>query len=179
MRTIADQPAISLIAAMARNRLIGAAGAIPWRLPDDMRWFVEKTMGKPVIMGRKTYDSIPPRFKPLKGRQNIILTRQPDYAAPGCTIVHAPATAVAAAGDTPEIIIGGGATLYRYFLPQATRLYLTLVDGEFSGDVYFPAYDPAAWREIFRQTHPADARHAYPFTWLILERREPRTRPKA
>ncbi|HFQ93832.1 MAG TPA: dihydrofolate reductase [Anaerolineae bacterium] len=171
MKNTAVSPTISLIAAMDRNRLIGAAGRIPWHLPDDMRWFVEQTMGKPVIMGRKTYDSIPPRFKPLKGRHNIILTRQPDYAAAGCTVVHSPEAALAAAGDAPEIIIGGGAALYRHFLPQAGRLYLTLVDGEFSGDVYFPPYDPAAWQETFRQPHPADDRHPPPFTWLILERR--------
>lgn len=165
------KPLIALIAALDKNRLIGAAGAIPWHLPDDMRWFVEQTMDKPVIMGRKTYDSIPPRFKPLKGRHNIIVTRQAAYTAPGCTVVHSPEAALAAAGDVPEIIIGGGAALYRYFLPQAHRLYLTLVDGEFSGDVYFPAYDPAAWQETFRRHHPTDGRHAHPFTWIILERR--------
>ncbi|HID54095.1 MAG TPA: dihydrofolate reductase [Anaerolineae bacterium] len=170
MKNIAAKPTISLIVAMDRNRLIGTAGSIPWHLPDDMGWFVKQTIGKPVIMGRKTYDSIPPRFKPLQGRHNIILTRQLDYAAPGCAVVHSPEAALAAAGDAPEIIIGGGAALYRRFLPQAGRLYLTLVDGAFSGDVYFPEWDTAVWRETFRQTHPADERHPHPFTWLILER---------
>ncbi len=170
MENFTAKPIISLIVALDRNRLVGAAGAIPWHLPDDMGWFVDQTMGKPIIMGRKTYDSIPPRFKPLKGRHNIILTRQPDYAAPGCTVVHSPEAALAAAGDVPEIIIGGGAALYRRFLPQADRLYLTLVDGVFSGDITFPPYDPAAWRETYRKHHPADGRHTHPFTWLILER---------
>lgn len=161
---------ISLIVAMDQNHLIGANESLPWRLPDDMKWFVEKTMGKPVIMGRKTYDSIPARFKPLHGRTNIIITRNPHYQAPGCTVVHSLAEAVAAAGDVPELIIGGGAQIYAESLPLANQIYLTLVGGKFAGDTYFPTFDRTEWHELFRQEHPADERHAYHFTWLILAR---------
>jgi dihydrofolate reductase len=160
---------ISLIAVMDKKRLIGANNALPWQLPDDMKWFVEQTMGKPVVMGRKTYDSIPAKFKPLHGRHSIIITRNPDYEAAGCTTVHSLAEALAAAGDVPEIMIGGGAQIYAESLPIAHRLYLTLVDGEFSGDAYFPEFDQSQWRERFRQEHAADGRHPFPFTWLILE----------
>ncbi|GIK56681.1 MAG: dihydrofolate reductase [Chloroflexi bacterium] len=161
---------ISLIVAMDHNGLIGANNGLPWRLPDDMRWFVEQTMGKPVIMGRKTYDSIPAKFKPLRGRHNIIVTRNPHYEAPGCTIAHSLPAALVAAGDVPEAIIGGGAQIYAEALPLTRRLYLTLVDGEFHGDAYFPAIDPGEWREIWRQVHEPDGRHAHRFTWLIWER---------
>ncbi|MCL4263847.1 MAG: dihydrofolate reductase [Anaerolineae bacterium] len=161
---------ISLIVAMDYNRLIGANNGLPWRLPDDMRWFVERTMGKPVIMGRKTYNSIPAKFRPLHGRHNIIITRNPDYEAVGCTVVHSLAAALAAAGDVPEVIIGGGAQIYAKALPLAHRLYLTLIDGEFTGDAYFPPLDPAEWRETFRQEHEPDARHGHRFTWLIWAR---------
>jgi dihydrofolate reductase len=161
---------LSIVVAMDKNRLIGADNGLPWRLPDDMGWFVEKTMGKPVIMGRKTYESIPLKFRPLKGRHNIVLTRNHCYEASGATAVSSIAAALEAAGDVPEIIIGGGANLYAQLLPQANRLYLTLIDGEFSGDAFFPKIDWTAWQETFRQHHPADERHAHPFTWLILDR---------
>lgn len=161
---------LSIVVAMDKNRLIGADNGLPWRLPDDMGWFVEKTMGKPVMMGRKTYESIPAKFRPLKGRHNIVLTRSHCYTAPGATVVHSVAEALDAAGNVPEIIIGGGANLYAQLLPQASRLYLTLIDAEFSGNAFFPEIDLAAWRETFRQHHPADERHAFAFTWLILQR---------
>jgi len=161
---------ISFVVAMDKNRVIGVNGRIPWHLPDDMKWFRDVTMGKPVIMGRKTYESIPDRFRPLVGRQNIVVTRQRDYAAPGAAVVHTLDEALAAAGNADEIIIGGGAALYTALLPRAKRLYLTLIDGELNGDAYFPAYDPAAWREISRQVHEADGRHPYRFIWQVLER---------
>ncbi|MCP4415655.1 MAG: dihydrofolate reductase [Chloroflexi bacterium] len=161
---------LSMIVAMDKNRLIGVDNGLPWRLPDDMKWFVEKTMGKPVIMGRKTYESIPLKFRPLGGRHNIVLTHNRDYAAPGATVVHSVSNALQAAGDVPEIIIGGGANLYAQLLPQTNRLYLTLIEAEFAGDAYFPKIDWSAWRETLRQHHPSDERHAYSFTWLILDR---------
>ena len=132
------EPALAIVVAMDQNRLIGADNGLPWRLPDDMQWFVQQTMGKPVIMGRKTYESIPAKFRPLKGRHNIVLTRDCSYAAPGATVVHSVKEALAAAGDADEIIIGGGANLYAQLLPQTTRLYLTLVEAELAGDAYFP-----------------------------------------
>ena len=161
---------LSIIVAMDKNRLIGVNGRLPWRLPDDMKWFREQTMGKPVVMGRKTFESIPDRFRPLPGRHNIVLTRRGDYEVEGVTAVHTLEAVLAAAGAVDEIVVIGGAELYRQLLPQADRLYLTLIDAELTGDAYFPEIDPAAWREIFRQEHPADNRHDYPFTWLIWER---------
>lgn len=161
---------ISIIVAMDKNRLIGRNGRLPWRLPDDMKWFREQTMGKPVIMGRKTFESIPDRFRPLPGRHNIVLTRQRDYKAEGVTVFHTIKAALAAAGSVDEIVVIGGADLYGQLLPQTKRLYLTLIDAEFTGDAYFPTIDWTAWHEIYRQEHPLDDRHDHPFTWLILER---------
>lgn len=161
---------ISLIVAMDKNRLIGANGRLPWHLPDDMKWFREQTMGKPVIMGRKTFESIPERFRPLPGRHNIVLTHRRDYAAEGVTVVHTIEAALTAAGDVAEIVVIGGAELYTQLLPQADRLYLTQIDAEFDGDAYFPEFDLAVWHEIYRQEHLADDRHDYAFTWLIWER---------
>ncbi|MFQ5421044.1 MAG: type 3 dihydrofolate reductase [Anaerolineae bacterium] len=169
-----DSPAKSrrsIIVAMNRNRVIGRDGRLPWRLPDDMAWFKRQTMGKPVLMGRKTYESIPAKFRPLPGRHNIVLTRQPDYRADGVTVVHTVAAALAAAGAVDEVIIGGGAELYRLFLPQTDKIYLTLVDAEVDGDTFFPELDEQAWQETFDEYHPADGRHPFPFTWRILERR--------
>jgi dihydrofolate reductase len=165
-------PRLAMVVAMDENRLIGADNGLPWRLPDDMQWFVQQTMGKPVIMGRKTYESIPAKFRPLKGRHNIVLTRDRSYEAAGATVVHSLAAALAAAGEVGEIIIGGGANLYAQLLPQTTRLYLTLVEAELDGDAYFPEIEWSAWCETFRQHHPADERHHFAFTWLILERDE-------
>ena len=164
------KPVLAMVVAMDKNRLIGADNGLPWRLPDDMQWFVQQTMGKPVIMGRKTYESIPAKFRPLQGRHNIVLTREQSYEAPGATVVHSVEDALLAAGDAEEIIIGGGANLYAQLLPQTSRLYLTLVEAELDGDAYFPEIDWSAWRETFRHHHPADERHHFAFTWLILER---------
>ena len=155
---------------MDNNRLIGSNNRLPWRLPDDMKWFVDQTMGKPVVMGRKTYDSIPPRFKPLNGRKNIILTRNPDYEAPGCTVVHSLDEALQAAANVPEVIIAGGTQIYELTLPVAQRIYLTQVDDTFAGDAYFPRLDYSVWHEIYRQTHQRDERHSHLFTWIILEK---------
>jgi len=164
------KPIISFVVAMDLNRLIGDGDGLPWRLPDDMRHFRRITMGKPVLMGRKTYESIPARFRPLSGRSNIVLTCQETYYAPGCTIVHTLAAALAAAAGEPEIMVIGGAVLYEQLLPQADRLYLTLVEGEFEGDVYFPYLDMTQWRELSREEHGRDPYHTVPFTFLLLER---------
>ena len=162
---------ISLIVAMDNNRLIGSNNQLPWRLPDDMKWFVDQTMGKPIVMGRKTYDSIPPKFKPLNGRKNIIITRNPNYEAEGCTITHSLDDALAAAGEAKEIIIAGGTQIYELTLPIANRIYLTQVDGTFTGDAHFPRLDYSKWHEIYRQTHRQDERHSHQFTWIILEKK--------
>jgi dihydrofolate reductase len=163
-------PVISFVVAMDRNRLIGADGNLPWRLPDDMKHFRRVTMGKPVLMGRVTYESIPERFRPLPGRNNIILTRQEDYVAPDCLVVHSLDEALASAPDQPELMVIGGAQIFEQLLPQADRLYLTLIDGEFEGNVYFPELDMGQWQERSRQTHDQDDKHPVPFTILLLER---------
>lgn len=161
---------ISFVVAMDRNRVIGRENGLPWRLPDDMAWFRQVTVGKPVIMGRKTYETIPARFRPLPDRHNIIVTRNQEYEAAGCTVVHSIDEALAIAAGAEEVIIAGGAQLYEALLPQANRLYLTLVDGEFEGDAYFPAFDWDEWQEVWRKAHEPDERHIYGFTWLVLER---------
>lgn len=155
---------------MDNYRLIGRDNDLPWRLPDDMRWFREKTMGKPCVMGRKTYDSLPDRFRPLPGRKNIVVTRNTGYQAPGAVVVQSLPEAMEEAGDVEEIMIVGGAELFRELMPVVGRLYLTKVHGEADGDVYFPEFNLDEWREVYREEHPEDDEHAYAFTWLILDR---------
>lgn len=168
---MSERPIISFVVAMDERGLIGRNNGLPWRLPDDMRWFREVTMGKPVVMGRKTYESIPARFRPLVGRHNIIITRNRDYRAEGATVVHSMEEALAAAGDVEEVMIGGGAEVFRAFLGMADRLYLTQIEGVYDGDAYFPQFDTDEWVEVFSQTHLSDERHEHPFRWIILERK--------
>ncbi len=163
-------PIISFVFAMDRHRLIGAGNGLPWRLPDDMKHFRQVTMGKPILMGRVTYESIPARFRPLAGRTNIILTHQIGYDAPGCLVVHSLAAAIAAAAGQSELMVIGGAQIYEQLLPRANRLYLTLIDADFDGDVFFPVLDMSQWREVSRQEHGRDEKHPIPFTFLLLER---------
>jgi dihydrofolate reductase len=162
---------ISLVVAVDRNGVIGAVNRLPWRLPDDLRRFKALTLGHPVIMGRKTYESI---GRPLPGRRNLVVTRQRDYAAPGTTVAHSLQEAVALAGgrgDGGEIFVAGGASLYAQALPLADRLYVTHVETAVAGgDASFPEIDPAVWRAVAREGHPADARHAFPFSYVTYER---------
>ncbi|HEX9023948.1 MAG TPA: dihydrofolate reductase [Geobacteraceae bacterium] len=126
---------ISIIAAMAENRVIGRDGAVPWRVPEDLRHFRDVTMGHPIIMGRKTFEQI---GRPLPGRMNIVLTRQPDYEAPGCRVCHSLADALAACAGADEVFICGGGEVYRQTISLADRIYLTIIDGEFAGNTLFP-----------------------------------------
>ena len=160
---------VSLIAAVAANGVIGADGALPWHLPDDFRWFKTKTLGKPVVMGRKTWDSL---AGALPGRQNIVLTRQSGYVAPGATVVDSCKAAEAAAGDSGELMVIGGGEIFQFFLPHASRIYLTRVDAEVEGDARFPAIDPAEWRLVSSEFHAADARHAHAFQFEVYDRAE-------
>ena len=164
---------ISLIVAMDRRGIIGAGGSLPWRLADDLQRFKAITMGKPLIMGRKTHESI---ARPLPGRRNLVLTRQRDYRAPGCEVCHDPDGALAACAGRDEVMVIGGAALYAAFLPRAGRIYLTRVQAEVAGDTRFPPFDESAWRELERRDYPADARNEYPCTVLALERK-PATTP--
>lgn len=142
---------LTLIAAVARNRVIGIDNKLPWHLPEDMAYFREVTRGHPVIMGRKTWESLPPRFRPLPGRQNIVVTRQADFAAPGAVLAHGLEDAVALAQGAEAFLIGG-ADLYRQALPLADRLMLTKVDLAPLGDAWFPEVDPATWQETSRDS---------------------------
>lgn len=160
-----------MIAAMDKNKVIGQNGRLPWRLPADMQRFVSLTMGKPVIMGRKTYESIPARFRPLTGRTNIIITRNLAYEAPGCLVVESPEAALAAAGDAAEVMIIGGSSIYRAFLLQADRLYLTLIDAEFEGDAIFPTTEQICWCITHQENHQPDEKNHYPYQFLTLDRK--------
>jgi dihydrofolate reductase len=161
-------PHLSLIVAMTPGRVIGRDNGLPWHLPDDLRRFKAITLGKPVVMGRRTFESI---GRPLPGRRNLVLSRRTDFAPAGVEVVRDLDAAFAAAGDAAEIMVIGGAEVYALALPRATRLYVTEVHGEVAGDVRFPAIDPADWQEVESVEHPADARHAHAMTFRRLERR--------
>jgi dihydrofolate reductase len=158
---------IALIAALAENRVIGRANRLPWRLPADLRRFKSLTMGKPVIMGRKTYESI---GKPLPGRSNIVVTRDPDYRAQGCQVVHSLEQALEAGAGHAEVMVIGGAELYRQALGRAQRMYLTLIRAEVDGDTLFPDIEPQQWRELERESHCADENNQYDYDFVILQR---------
>jgi dihydrofolate reductase len=172
----AAAPVVALIAAVADNGVIGRDGALPWRIPADLRWFRERTTGHHVVMGRKTWASI---GRPLPGRTNIVVSRNPDLVVPdGVIVVDALGEAIARAsraGDD-EVFVIGGAELYRAALPQADRIYLTRVHADVAGDTWFPALDESAWVEVARETH----RDAEPlaFSFCVLERAA-RARPSA
>lgn len=142
---------LSLIAAVARNRAIGRNNQLLWHLPEDMRYFRETTRGKPVIMGRKTWESLPAAFRPLPGRHNIVISRNGAYLADGATLAGSLAEALAQAGSADEIFIIGGAELYQQGLALADRLYLTEVAQDCAGDAFFPEIPAAQWREISRR----------------------------
>ena len=158
---------ISLIAAMTPDRVIGLKGQMPWHLPADLAWFKQQTLGKPIVMGRKTWEAI---GRPLPQRQNIVVSKQLECVSPSVTVVTNPNAALALTANAPEVMIIGGAQLYHYFLPQAQRLYLTLIAAQLEGDTVFPDYNQLAWRLIEQHSHPADACNAYACDFLILER---------
>jgi dihydrofolate reductase len=158
---------LSIIVAMGRNRVIGHNNSLPWHLPADLQHFKAVTMGKPILMGRKTWESI---GRPLPGRTNIVITRDPAYRAEGCVVVHDIAAALAAATGHDEVMVIGGAEFYRQVLPQADTLYLTCVDGEFAGDTFFPAINDADWCEVDSEAHPADARNPHAYRFVRMER---------
>jgi dihydrofolate reductase len=157
---------ISLIAAVARNGVIGRDGGLPWRIPADLRFFKETTMGKPIVMGRKTLESI---GRALPGRQNIVVTRSAGFAADGVTVADSLDAAIAAAGDADEVMVIGGAEIYALAFARAQRLFLTEVDAAPEGDAHFPEFDRAAWREVARADHPADG-DTPAYSFVTLER---------
>lgn len=162
-------PSVELVAAVADNGVIGKDGALPWRIPADLRHFRERTMGHHVVMGRKTWASI---GRPLPGRTNVVVTRDPQLRIDGCTVVGSLAAAIAlaeAAGETVVFVIGGG-ELYREALPRADRIHLTRVHADVDGDVRFPPLPPAQWVEVAREDH---SNEPVPFSFCVLERAAP------
>ena len=161
---------ISLIAALASNRVIGKDNALLWQLPEDLRYFRATTRGKPVIMGRRTWESLPEPFRPLPGRHNIVVSRDPAYPASGATLAGSLEDAVRQALDADEVFVIGGAQLYREALPLADRLYLTEIDQDFDGDVFFPDFSPHDWQEISRQ--PGQASSGLRFAFVVYQRKK-------
>lgn len=162
---------VSLVIARGANGVIGQRGQIPWRIPADMKHFKTVTMGKPCIMGRKTWDSLPK--KPLPGRTNIVLTRDRNLRAEGAVALSSleEAIACAEAEGAEEIAVIGGADIYRAALLRASRIHLTEVHGEFEGDVRMPPFDTAEWQEVWRENHPPDSVGTPAFSFVTLERR--------
>lgn len=164
---------ITMIAALAHNRAIGDAGSMPWHLPDDLKQFRRTTLNRPIIMGRKTYASI---GQPLKRRTNIVLTRDKGFHVEGVFTAHgveeALLTAESHLGEEQEVIIGGGAEIYRLFLPYASTLRLTYVDAVVPGDTFFPEISHYHWQEFSRTVHPADDKHRFAFDVVTYQRIE-------
>jgi dihydrofolate reductase len=166
---------ISAIAAVADNGTIGRDSDLPWNLPDDLKYFQRTTRGHHVITGRKNYETIPAKYRPLKDRVNMVVTRNATYEAPGAVVLGSLEEALEqarASGETEAFVIGGG-QIYREALQKGLvdRLYLTLVHADVEGDTHFPLLDPADWIEQSREHHTADERHAHAFSFVVLERR--------
>ncbi len=166
---------VSIIAAVASNRVIGKDNSLIWHLPDDMRFFKEMTQGHCVITGRKNYESIPARFRPLPNRTNIVVTRQENYEAPGAIVAGSldEALEIARAKGETEVFIIGGGQLYHETLQRglADQLYLTELHAAFEGDTFFPVFDKNDWHEISRIPHIADEKHAFPFDFTGYKRK--------
>ncbi len=158
---------ISIIAALAQNQTIGINNRLPWHLPADLQHFKKLTLGKPIIMGRKTYESI---GKPLPGRRNIVISRNPQFTAPGCEVVPSLEAALTLTDSVEEVMIIGGAQLIAETLPLADRLYLTLIHQDFEGDCFFPDWNPQQWQQINREDHPADAANPYAYSFITFVR---------
>jgi len=161
---------IAFVVAYARGRVIGKDNALPWRMPADMRRVRQLTMGKPLIMGRRTYESI---GRPLEGRTSIVLTRDPAFRAEGVLVARSPDEALELARErgAEEAIVFGGSEVFAQFLPRADRLYVTEIDASFEGDRTFPEIDPHEWREVERTEHAPDERNPHPYRFLTLDRR--------
>ena len=159
---------ISLIAAMGKNRELGLNNQLLWKLPEDMKFFRKTTMGKPILVGRKTYESF--GGKPLPGRKNIVITTNADYHSDGATIVHSLDAALQEAGAVEEIMVIGGASFYEQTLSQANRLYLTYVDANFEADSWFPEIDLNQWQQISSISHQKDVKNPYNYTFAVYDR---------
>ena len=164
---------ISLIAALTENRVIGKNNDLPWHLSDDMKYFMQTTKGHVVIMGRKNYESLPLKFRPLPDRTNIIVTRQKNFNAPGCTIVNSleAGVQIAKEANEKELFIIGGAEIFKLAIPIADRLYLTEIKTNIEGDTFFPKFDKTNWIESSRKPHSKDERHLFDFDFVVYDKK--------
>jgi dihydrofolate reductase len=163
---------LSIIVAASENNVIGRNNDLPWYLPTDLKYFKEKTMGHCVVMGRKNFESIPPKYRPLQGRINIVITRQQDYKAEGAIVVNSIEAAVeyAMIKNENECFITGGGEIFKQSIQLCDRIYLTRIHAVIEGDVYFPELDETEWREVSRKDVAADEKNKYPFSFLIYDR---------
>ncbi|WP_324779092.1 dihydrofolate reductase [Thiobacillus sedimenti] len=162
-----QKPRISVIAALAKNRVIGIENRLPWRLPEDLAHFKALTLDHPILMGRKTFESL---GRPLPGRTNVVITRNADYRPEGCLVADSIPAAIALCGKADEIFFIGGAELYAQAIPLADRLYLTEVDIAPAGDAWFPDYDRSAFREVSRESHLGKKGDTLRFDFVVYER---------
>ncbi|HEX7027741.1 MAG TPA: dihydrofolate reductase [Gammaproteobacteria bacterium] len=161
-------PIVSLVVAMDRNRLIGRDNGLPWHLPADLKHFKAVTMGKPIVMGRKTFESI---GRPLPGRRNVVISRNPAYRALGCEVFIGLEEALAALEDVEEVAVIGGAEIFKQAMPRADKMHLTVIDETFEGDAWFPPYDENEWRCTATETHRhEDESGSFTYRFLTLER---------
>lgn len=160
-------PVVTLVVAASAGGVIGKDGAIPWHLPADLAHFKRVTMGKPIVMGRKTFQSI---GRALPGRLNVVVTRDRTFQALDVVVTHSLEEALGACGDAPEVMVIGGGELYGAAMPLASRIHYTRVHAAVDGDTHFPPLDPAAWSESAREERPADERNPHALTFLVLER---------
>ncbi|NEV62050.1 dihydrofolate reductase [Thiorhodococcus minor] len=162
-----SRPSLAVVAAVADNGVIGRDNTLPWRLPADLAHFRQLTLGKSIVMGRRTWESLPGL---LPRRRHIVLTRDPQFRAEGCVVLTSLDAAIAETAGEAELMVVGGASLYAEAIPLASRLHLTLVHTQAEGDTYFPEWDSSAWREVSRVARPRDARNAFEMSFLELER---------
>jgi len=160
---------ISIIAAMGRNRAIGKEGGLPWRLPADMKFFKNTTMGHHIVMGRRTWDEL---GKALPGRTSIVISRDPDFSPPDAIVARSLEEALEKAAGEEEVFITGGAVIYALALPVADRMYLTLIDESFEADTFFPEFDEAEWEEVAREAHEPDEKNRWRFSFTTWEKKK-------
>jgi len=157
----------AFVVAMDENGLIGRDNDLPWRLSADLQYFRRITMGKPILMGRHTHESI---GRPLPGRQNIVVSSLSEYQAPGCDVVHSIEDGLNAAGDADELMVIGGSSLFEQMFDAADILYLTRVHAELEGDTWFPAWDDSQWQLLSQESHPADEKNDYAYSFEVYQR---------
>ena len=168
--SVPRRPRVTIVVAVAANGVMGADNQLPWRLPADLKRFKELTLGRPIIMGRKTYESI---GRPLPGRENIVVSRTAGLRIEGCIVVSSVDAAFAAAAGAEEIAVIGGAEIYRLVWPRVDTIHLTRVHAEIAGDTFFPEIDPDEWEETLVSHHSPDERHAHSFSFIELNRKRP------